>query len=172
MIGLTISSNAKEVLERLAGGRGAAHEALIKEVYAGALRIQATTKQVYLSGHALRRITGRLSRSIHVTGPTVGGDASGVVTYEANVGTNVKYAAYHEFGFHGTQNVKAFTRQTSTVFGRKLDHNVTQFVKPFSRAVNYDGRPFLRPAATDEFPGITKRIKEAIARAFGGKNDG
>jgi phage gpG-like protein len=27
-----------------------------------------------------------------------------------NVGDNVKYAAYHEFGFHGTVNVRAHTR--------------------------------------------------------------
>lgn len=173
MIGLTITSDAAEVLQRIRIGQADANAALVREVHQGALRIQARTKQTYLSGHALRRITGRLSRSINVNGPRITGGAGGrMESVEANVGTNVEYAAYHEFGFSGAQKVRAFTRQTSTVFGRRLDHKVTQYVAPYTRMVNYKGRPFLRPAATDEFPQITAHIRAAIERAFGGQGNG
>ena len=173
MIGLHISDNASEILERIRIGQASANAALTREVYAGALRIQARTKQVYLSGHALRRITGRLSRSIHVKGPIVeGGEGGHITSVEANVGTNVEYASYHEFGFHGTQNVRAFTRKTSTVFGRTLSKPVTQYVAPFTRNVQYGGHPFLRPAATDEYPKIITNIKAKMQAAFGGQGNG
>ena len=173
MIGLTITSDAAAVLDRLRIGQAEANAALVREVHQGAIRIQSRTKRTYLSGHALRRITGRLSRSIHVSGPSITRGAGGrMKSVQANVGTNVEYAAYHEFGFHGAQKVRAFTRQTNTVFGRKLNHKITQYVAPFTRAVNYGGHPFLRPAATDEYPGIRTRIRAAIERAFGGQSYG
>ena len=90
------------------------------------------------------------------------------VTQEGNittitVGTNVKYAPIHEFGFHGTVEVPAHKRVIDKVFGRSVDrHSVS--VKSHSRKMNIRKRPFLSPARKDVFPelvtSIEKRLRE------------
>ena len=171
MIGLKVSSNASEVMAHVHTGQTTMDQGLIRVVERGAIRIQSLTKMGYLNNQVLHQRSGRLARSIHVKGPTVHGGSGGrMESVEANVGTNVEYAGYHEFGFRGGQNVKAFTRETSMVFGRRLDHPVTQHVKPFHRTVNYGGRPFLRPAAKGEWPQIIADVKALAGRAFGGGN--
>src|SRR5262245_47305271 len=67
----------------------------------------ATIQLKHLSGprpKKLDRLTGRLRQSITHRVDRAGTNVSG------QAGTNVKYAAYHEFGFHGVVNVKAHTR--------------------------------------------------------------
>ena len=53
----------------------------------------------------LRHRTGHLLRSLRAT-TTVSGDE-----VRAAIGSNLKYFGIHEFGFTGTQNVKAYTRK-------------------------------------------------------------
>lgn len=55
-------------------------------------------------GARLTSLTGRLRQSIT---SKVQGTANQVV---GAIGSSVKYAAFHEFGFHGVQNVRAHTR--------------------------------------------------------------
>lgn len=53
----------------------------------------------------LRHRTGHLLRSLRAV-TTVGGDE-----VRTSIGSNLKYFGVHEFGFQGTQQVKAYTRR-------------------------------------------------------------
>jgi phage gpG-like protein len=59
--------------------------------------------------------SGRLRRSVRGTAPQIQGD-----TVTTSIGSNVKYAAAHEFGFKGTVTVKAHEVTIKKLFGRKL----------------------------------------------------
>lgn len=143
-------------------------------------------RREFLSGPRPARldiVTGRLrgAMSYSVDPPT----DRGVV---GRFGNNVAYAAYHEFGFRGTMQVRAHTRvmQQLNAAGAAIDTRhflrrsdgdarptqsrkegarkqqsgtvVVQFVKAHSREVNYAGRPFARPALTKARPFIVRAI--------------
>ena len=132
-------------------------------------RIQSVT------GSLRQRMTSRVSRA----GNRVIG----------RVGNNVKYAAFHEFGFHGTQNVRAHSRvmdqvnaagnpvdtrravrsDTGALLGFKESRKAStkfqksgfvavQYVRAHARRVNYAGKPFVRPALTQQIPVIRQEI--------------
>ena len=95
-------------------------------------------------------ITGNLSSSIAVgrTEKITGG-------YEVKIGTNVVYAAIHEFGFKGPIDIKSFIRGTSRVSAH-------------TRKMNMPARPFMRPGLEDKenqrfvLDRLQKRIEEAV----------
>lgn len=102
----------------------------------GLLAQEVTTRSQsqYLTGHPLRRVTGKLAQSV----------GAGIHVYEdyAVVGTNISYGAYHEFGYHGPVQVRQHTRHSRTA---------DALVRAHIRNVDYPGRPFLRPALDDIF---------------------
>lgn len=100
-----------------------------------------------LSGNPLQSRTGALAASFR---HTVNDYPGGVV---ANITTNSPYARYHEYGFHGTENVRAHTR---------LGHPV----RAFTRTVNYAGRPYIRPAINEFEPRVFAEIDAAIKEAL------
>lgn len=59
------------------------------------------------------------------------------------VGTNVIYAARHNQGFSGTEQIPAHRRTLTSVFGVKLAEPRTVSVKAFSRKGNTPQRQFL-----------------------------
>jgi phage gpG-like protein len=79
-------------------------------------------------------VTGKLAQSI----------THRVYEDYAEVGTNISYGAFHEFGFQGTVMVSAFTR-------RRGKSGYPWPVSAHTRRINYAGRPFLRPALDDVF---------------------
>jgi hypothetical protein len=73
----------------------------------------------------------------------------------------VPYAKVHEFGFHGTVQVRALHRQVSKVFGR----NVTPFmqeVRAHARRMNVRARPFIRPTVFESRQFIVDTLREAM----------
>lgn len=58
---------------------------------------------------------------------------------------NVPYAAVHEFGYRGVQNVPAYSRRMTQAFGRPVDPRQIN-VGAHSRNMNIRARPYLRPA--------------------------
>lgn len=96
-----------------------------------------------LSGQVLNRRSGRLSRSIH---PEVQGGSPTVVGV---VGTNVEYAAYHEYGFTGTETVRQHLRTITQAWGHPLREPVTFTVREHAREVNYPAHSFLRSSLAD-----------------------
>jgi phage gpG-like protein len=140
-------------------------------------------------GARLHSVTGRLrsgmQSSVKRSGETVIG----------SIGNSVKYAAFHEFGFHGTVNVRAHARVTEQFSGaldeetdtrRPIRSNTgdllgfkesrkastkfqkggfvnVQFVKAHTRQVNYQGKPFVRPALNANGPLILGEINKELA---------
>lgn len=95
----------------------------------GVLASEVVTRSV--KGYVVpnfRHPTGNLARSIGFK----------VEDSFAEVGTNISYGAYHEFGFRGVANVRGHMRR---------GHQV----RAHTRNVNYAGRPYLRPALDDIF---------------------
>lgn len=122
-----------------------------------ALLVKAKEK---LSDQVLHVRTGRLRRSVTSRLDESGNTVTGVV------GTNVSYAARHEYGFTGTENVKQHLRMCKQAFGRPLKnpHEIT--VKAFSRHVNYPAHSFLRSALQELQPEVKREIESAMNRAM------
>jgi phage gpG-like protein len=108
-----------------------------------------------LSGQVLKRRTGTLARSVQQSPRTfmVGTDVVGTVGVANITGPGgrapVKYAAVHEFGFKGTENVREHMRTVKQAFGRPLATPVQSPVKAHSRKVDIPERSFLRSALRD-----------------------
>lgn len=112
----------------------------------GLLYTVGLVQREYLSGPRPTRldiVTRRLRDSIATQVQNTG---TGVI---GRIGTNVVYAAYHEFGFHGVVNVKAHSR---------LGHAV----KAHERHVDYAGKPFLRPGLRKAMPVVTQQIIDEL----------
>lgn len=71
------------------------------------------------------------------------------------VGTNVVYAARHQQGFHGTENVSSHKRTMRKVFGVTLAEPIEVIVPAFTRQGNTPARAFLglSPHAREEIEG-------------------
>lgn len=93
--------------------------------------------------HRLTSRSGRLRASLAGRGYRQGIDASGLPHF-IEVGSDVIYAAVHEFGGTVSQNVGDSTR--SSAFGRPTK---PYRVRGFHRTLRYPARPFLGPALRD-----------------------
>lgn len=131
------------------------HQSILRAVTRLAIEIQGYVKTDKLSGQALHVRTGTLRRSINfkvVDTP---------VRIGATVGTNVEYAAAHEYGFQGPVTVKAHLRQMSMAFGKPVANPREIAVRSFVRQVNLPERSFLRSALQDFEPRILSDLREA-----------
>ncbi len=125
-------------------------------------------------------VSTRLRNSIAWTVKRTG---KGVV---GRIGSNVKYAAFHEFGFRGVMQVPAHARhigsgrrsrpirdREGTVIGQRRESVaaaqargvvfVSQQVRAHQRRVNYKGRPFIKPALVRAQPFIIAEIKKELS---------
>lgn len=132
-----------------------------------ALNLVAYIKKDKLSDQVLRVRTGRLRRSI-----TARFEGKGTGTFTAIVGTNVRYARIHEYGFEGTVNVKEhkvkeFKRLQTMAFGKlmkepKMVSVKSHVVKAHTMNMKMPARPFMRPALEENAPRITANIRKAL----------
>jgi len=118
-----------------------------------AIDIAASVKRDKLSGQVLKRRTGTLSRSIS---QRVEVSTSGRI--EMLIGTNVEYARRHEFGFSGSETVKAHMRKTKTG---------AHSVRSHARKVNTPARSFIRSAIQDMRVQIKDRLEAATREGLG-----
>jgi phage gpG-like protein len=152
----------------------------------GLLLVVATAQLDFLSGPRpakLQNVTGRLRGGMQSSVKRAGQQVLG------RVGNAVKYAAFHEFGFHGTQNVRAHSRVIDQVNAKGQSIQATpgkvlsgvlqtrknaakrqtggfvtvQFVKAHSRQVNYPGKPFTRPALTQNEAQLGVELKKELS---------
>jgi HK97 gp10 family phage protein len=130
--------------------------ALVKKITQLSLDLQANIVRDKLSGQVLGVRTGDLRRSIQ---QRVESPSNGVFGYVFSSG-DVKYAAFWEFGFHGTEQVRAHQRLTKDSDNPKGFLTVGQ-VKAYSRVVNQEARPFMRPAFADMSDEIRQGMIEA-----------
>lgn len=145
----------KEVMARMRGLDPQAHAALLRVIVRLSIMLQARIKSDKLSGQVLHRRTGTLSRSIN---RKIEDTPTSIV---ASVGTNVRYAAIHEFGFNGTEQVKAHLRTIHQAFGRPIAETTVQ-VSAHARHMVMPKRSFLRSALED----LRAHIHEEMAAAL------
>lgn len=127
------------------------------------LEVQRHVKQNKLSGQVLHVRTGTLRRSInrevYVNPKSVG----------FIVGTNVRYAAAHEYGFRGPVTVRQHVRREKKRFAtynkkedvwvvRSKNTGFSGMVRSHTRIMNIPERSFLRSALRD----YEQRIKNAV----------
>lgn len=139
----------KKIQARLAGK--ADGDPLRQAVHKALSRVQKTTRYKLTGGHPLFVRTGRLRASILIDTKRKGKTVSG------KVGTNVKYAAIHEFG--GTIKPKK---------GKFLRFPGKDGKAVFVKQVKIPKRPFLHPSFRQELTKIKQDLHTAI-RAINGK---
>lgn len=124
------------------------------------IQLQAKVIKDKLSGQVLKVRSNNLRSSIHQEVSTNGN------TIVGKVGTNVEYAAFHEYGFNGTQNVKEHLRNIKIAFGKPLKKPKLVTVRAHGRKVDYPEKSFLRSAMEDMkdeiMVAMTEGMKEAI----------
>jgi phage gpG-like protein len=117
--------------------------------------MEAYVKVNKLSGQALHRRTGNLSRSI--THRTT--DAGGAIN--AIVGTNASYARVHEYGAHGVVNVPSYVRMQTMAFGRPMQAmQVTVRAHPMKQ--NIPETSFLRSTLRETKDASVGRIRKTM----------
>lgn len=109
-------------------------------------------KEDKLTGQVLKTRTGTLRRSIHDEIRGRGLNMVGVV------GTNVVYAAPHEYGFDGVVTVREHLRQAKS----GLAHTVRQH----KRTMHLPVRSFLRSTLTENAALIRTELLEAAGQAL------
>jgi hypothetical protein len=112
-----------------------------------------------LTGAVLRQRSGQLEAGLALD---IGTTADGITS--ALGVTGVPYAAYQEYGFHGTESVRAHLRVIKEAFGRAIAPRATA-VRAYSRQVDYPAHSFLRSALQRIAPDVVTEIEEAIAGA-------
>ena len=127
------------------------------------LKLLSKVKAQKLSGQALNVRTGRLRRSITQRIDASDSEISGIV------GTNVEYAAIHEYGFKGSVTIKQHLRLVKQAFGRPLKSPVWATVGAHSKNVNLPARSFLRSALAElKNSGVIQtELDAAIKNAIG-----
>jgi phage gpG-like protein len=164
MIPVTITSNIDAQVAKTGERAVAVLMNLRSTMQELAIRLQGKVKSEKLSGQVLNVRTGNLRNSISQRLVQ-----DGSMLY-AIVGTNVPYAARHEFGFQGTETVRSFMRRTkgemklATYFyknssgervskvrqtGKFGKSSGTGLVRSFTRQANTPERSFLRSALLD-----------------------
>jgi hypothetical protein len=111
-----------------------------------------------LSGQVLKNRTGTLRRKIN---GRVVESANSIV---GQVGVKLAYAAAHEYGFDGNENVREHLRTIKQAFGRSISP-VTFTVKAHSRHVHLPERSFLRSSLHELTPEIRTMIRTAVLGA-------
>ncbi len=123
-------------------------------------RILAHVKAEKLSGQVLKNKTGRLRRSVNFR------ETESETEIGGSVGTNVEYAAAHEYGFQGTVNVRAHLRSITQAFGRPIEpKQITVSAHPMT--MNIAEKSFLRSSLND-FREKIKNEYAAVARRVAG----
>lgn len=109
-------------------------------------------------------VTGRLRQSVRTTKPQINGDQ--VTT---SIGSNVSYAALHEFGFSGLVKVKAHPVTIEKAFGRKLKAPVTFTRKAHERSVTIAERKPFRTGIAEHLGDIETEITREVLKTMNSK---
>lgn len=151
--------NTDRVIAQLSGIGARAQSNVRIAVRQLTVELQGYVKKNKLSGQALRRRTGTLSRSIDTA---VIENSEGAIGF---VSTNVKYGRAHEYGFVGAVNVKSHIRQIKKAWGRDIAPRSVA-VNSFTRAMNLPERSFLRSSLGEMQGRIQTKLNEAVRRAM------
>ncbi len=131
--------------------------ALTAKAHQLAINLQGHIIRDKLSGQVLKQRSGALARSIQQEVTTEDLSVYGRV-FSAG---DVKYAAFWENGFHGTETVKQHFR--TVLFGKTVD---AFSVGPFQRKVDQNARSFMRTGLADMAAEITMGLKQAVVEGL------
>ncbi len=145
----------RELIARLSSMPRNVQSGLARAITRLGLELQRKVQSEKLSGQVLKVRTGVLRSSINLK---VDQSATAIT---ASVGTAVKYAKVHEFGFSGTVSVRAHLRQITQAFGHPIAPT-TQHVGAHSRRMNLPERSFLRSSLREMQGAIKSGIAEAV----------
>lgn len=160
--GIFVSIRAEELLARLTAAPDRLRDSMWRVMQRLSIEAQAIVKQK-LSGPVLHNRTGTLRRSIN---RLVTNDVNGIV---ARIGTNVRYAAVHEYGFDGDVVVKGHVRKIASRSVGKGKNQTVQgiaFVSTYTRHMTMPERSFLRSTIIEMQPKIRADIKAAALEAL------
>lgn len=160
MTTVTISIDETNIQARLAAMPGLIRQRLIAAMDREAATLQGLVKQK-LSGEVLDNVTGRLRRSINVE------RQDSDTTLVRTVGTNVRYARAHEYGFTGTVNVREHLRHITQAFGRPIRPRDV-VVHAHAMRMHLPERSFLRSALQERAPSIRDALTAAVRGAVAG----
>jgi len=99
---------------------------------------------------ALKRPRGKRGKVLAKTGRLKNSVEASASDRALQVGTVVEYAAVHQLGYTGPQDVPAHLRTIRQAFGRKLKKPKTVSVRGHSRYVSIPARPFILIQPDDE----------------------
>ena len=137
-------------------------------------RMVETVREDKLSGQVLKERSGRLKGSIH---GGVSDDKDGTSSFW--IGTNVEYAAFHEYGYDGVEEVtEHLRRMTHMIIGTEVVDGVRKakravdlvsggksgvevLVGAHQRRVKYAARSYLRPTLAEHADEIEAALGEA-----------
>jgi hypothetical protein len=140
---------------------------------AGAASLLGFMKSNMLTGQRLRVRTGKLRSNWHQMLPRNEGPI------EAHVATNTEYAPVQEYGFSGTAQVGAFTRnppRRRTKSGRlvrskrgKLGEGGLVSVKAHSRQMNIRPKWYLRDSVRFHESRVAEIVRRYLVRGWNGQ---
>jgi phage gpG-like protein len=105
-----------------------------------------------LSGEVLNARTGALRASLAAS-------VDPGANLRATVTANTPYAAFQEYGFSGTESVRAHLRRHNGVRGQST-------VRAYDRHVDYPAHSYLRAALAELAPVIAASLDAATAKAL------
>ena len=172
---LEIDIQGDAALAWLLGAQTKMHDYVLRAVTRLSIQLQAVVIRK-LTGQVLHARTGNLRRSIN----RVVRDAPGEIV--GQVGTNVAYAAIHEYGFDGVENVREYVRRrfapsSMALAGRKHGDIRTWVkkrgeqtgevtVRAHTRHMVMPERSFLRSSLGEMSDDIRQQIKTAAHEAL------
>ncbi len=133
-------------------------KALLRAVTQEAIIVQGRVREK-LAGEVLAERTHHLHDSIHYE---MREDSGSII---ARVGTDIVYAAFHEYGFSGAEQVRAHLRRQSMAFGRPIAP-IEVMVAAHTRQVEYAPRSFLRSTLEEKAAEIRAALEAAVHQAI------
>lgn len=110
---------------------------------------------------SLRRVTGRLARSLTGTKENITESTFIGGLFKIVFGSEVEYAAVHEYGFTGSVSIPAHQRTITQAFGRPIAPKQVD-VKAHSKSMRIPKRPYLVPALEDQEDFISREITRRV----------
>jgi phage gpG-like protein len=149
--------------------------ALARGLDRGAMRLVGKITQDRLTGKGpfpvpqqrLGVRSGRLRQSVRASQAKANGDQVSV-----SIGSAVRYAALHEFGWSGVQPVRAHQRTVRKIFGQPLAQPLTMTVRAHQRKVTIPERRPFRAGIESNVPALEAELERAVTQAMQGNTTG
>lgn len=161
---ITLRSDAQAVLRKLAAFPPAmaarVARALDNENQNTVGHIVAT-KLTNAGPRYLNRRSGTLGGRLRNSPARVAG-----LSIQSQIGTNVRYAGIHEFGFDGTVQVRAYQRRYRAIRRDGSEATGTATVRPHGRRVKMPARRMIQDGIKERVPAYREAISNAIVAGW------